>query len=97
MCTSNFVTALQQLSPQTVSCYYYFHYVISKFRTSTVWRYGPFNVIARLALWLTRQYFCLRSQRHLVHIGGRFFRALSEKVLPILKPKMKRRAAPFFL
>ena len=54
MCNSNFVTALQQLSLQTVSCYYYFYYVIFQFRTSTIWRSGPFNVMARLALWLTR-------------------------------------------
>ena len=65
MCNFKFVTALQQLSLQTVSCYYYFYYVISKFRTSTGKRYGPlsvianvnlelalFNVMARLTLWL---------------------------------------------
>ena len=46
MCNSNFVTALQQLSLQTLGCYYYFYYVISKFRTSTVQPYGLFSVMA---------------------------------------------------
>ena len=36
LCNSNFVTALQQLSFQTVSYYYYFYYVISTFRTNFV-------------------------------------------------------------
>ena len=49
MCNSNFVTALQQLSLQTVSYYYYFYHVNSKFRTSL-----------RLTLRLTR--YCLHME-----------------------------------